>query len=447
MNEIQLPENFKNVIRDFVTDLSTTFPEHSHMWQKWADPNIPEEVLIQLFDYLIKIFPERFFDILYQNEDMFKPDSEINTCFLPDVDFKILFNCENISKNTQQTMWKYLQLLLFTIVNSVKNKSLFGESMNIFEGIDEKELQSKLAETMSSMSDFFSGMTDNNDDSEETPEGEDDAQKMADEFQKTAEKMFENIPGMDAKDAFKNMPNPEDLHNHLKGLFDGKIGQLAKEMAEEMTEDITKMFGDDTGDIKSSQDVLKKLMRNPKKMMDLVKTVGNKLNTKMQSGDISQDEIMKEASDLIGKMKEMGGGGKEFNEMFKNLAKQMGGMGGLGKNSRVDTNAMSNMLRKQSFREKARERYEKKKQMEAVLQMNKASQEPAFMLEQSESNSFVFKSNEKQEKSQIQHAFTSMDKYDIDAIANELDITPDTGKTSSQQKSKSDKKKKSKSKK
>jgi hypothetical protein len=79
--------------------------------------------------------------------------------------------------------------------------------------------------------------------------------------------------------------------------------------------------------------------------------------------------------------------------------------------------------------------------------MSKASQEPAFMLEQSESNSFVFKSNEKQEKSQIQHAFTSMDKYDIDAIANELDITPDTGKTSSQQKSKSDKKKKSKSKK
>jgi hypothetical protein len=151
MNELHLPENFKNVIRDFVTDLSTTFPEYSHMWQKWADPNIPEEVLIDLFDYLIKIFPERFFDILYQNDDMFKPDSEINTCFLPDVDFKILFNCENISKNTQQTMWKYLQLLLFTIVNSVKNKSLFGESMNIFEDMDEKELQSKLAETMSSM--------------------------------------------------------------------------------------------------------------------------------------------------------------------------------------------------------------------------------------------------------------------------------------------------------
>ena len=37
---------------------------------------------------------------LYQNNDIFNADSEINTTFLPNVDFKLLFNCEGVSENT-----------------------------------------------------------------------------------------------------------------------------------------------------------------------------------------------------------------------------------------------------------------------------------------------------------------------------------------------------------
>ena len=59
-----------------------------------------------------------------------------------------------------------------------------------------------------------------------------------------------------------------------KGLFDGKIGKLAKELADELSGDLMHMFGEDgegENGPKSTQDVLKKMMKNPKKIMDLLK--------------------------------------------------------------------------------------------------------------------------------------------------------------------------------
>ena len=111
-------ENFKTIIHDFTIDLTTTFPEFSHLWTKWT--NTTTEEYQTLFTYCLTVFPERFFDIMYQNVDIFTLDSEVNTMFLPDVNFKILFNCEGVSDNTKKTIWKYLQLILFYILNKHK---------------------------------------------------------------------------------------------------------------------------------------------------------------------------------------------------------------------------------------------------------------------------------------------------------------------------------------
>jgi hypothetical protein len=377
-----LPENFRSIMVDFICDLNTTFPEFSYLWAKWADPALPETELYQLFEYFLTIFPERFFDILYQNDDMFKPDSKMNTCFLPNVDFKLLFHCENVSENIQKALWKYLQLILFTIVNSVKDKTNFGDAMNLFDGVDEGELQEKLKETMGSISEFFSNMENKTTDSKESKDSSDSKENLF-------ENLGKDLPNMDEfKKSFNfdkmgSMPNADELHGHLKGLFDGKIGALAKELAEELTGDLSGILGDDMGDAKSTEDVLKKMIKNPKKIMDLMKTVGNKINSKMSSGEISKEEIMKEASELIGKMKDMGGN-DQFNDLFKNLAKNMGGMGGLGglggmgglgglaemaagmgkmgKNMKVDTNAMSRLEKQQAMRDNMRSKLEAKKQ-------------------------------------------------------------------------------------
>jgi len=362
--EINVPENFISIIKDFTTDLTTTFPEFSFLWSKWVSPELSQQEIIALFEYVLGVFLERFFDILYQNEEIFDVDSKINTFFLPNVNFKVLFHCDGITETTQKAIWNYLQLILFCVLNSVGDKSKFGESTNIFEGIDENILQEKLQDTIRSMSDFFKGFGKNTDNKEGDGEGDGEGEgegkgvgegKGEGEGEETAP---EGVPLGDEKMNFDfdKMPNPEDLHEHLKGLFDGKIGKLAKELAEEISGDIHQfMDKDEMEKIHTTEDVIKTLMKNPKKMMDLVKSVGSKLNTKMEKGEISQDDIMKEASELFGKMKDMGGT-QQFNEMFKNIAKQMAGNG-----AKVDMNAMNQKMKSNATKEKLRKRLQNKK--------------------------------------------------------------------------------------
>ena len=343
------PENFISIIRDFTTDLSRTFPEYKYLWTKWESLETSTADYDDLYKYCLSVYPERFFDILYQNDEIFTtiettPDKPpINTVFLPYVDFKLLFQVDNVSELTKKTIWKYLQLIMVTIMGGIEDKSLFGNSANLFDGIEEEDLHSKLAETISSLSDFFksSGI-----------DGENNA-----EFKSMFENM--NMPDISGIDT-SSIPNPDDLNDHIKNLFGGKIGSLAKELAEELSEDVMEMFGGKEADeeLKSTQDILKKIMRNPAKMMELLKTVSSKIDKKMKSGEISQTEIMKEAGDIMGKMKEMGGG-KEFQEMMRNMTKGMAGKG-----AKFDKGAMTRMMQAESMKERMRNKLQSKVKLE-----------------------------------------------------------------------------------
>lgn len=351
--EQQIPSNFRSLIADLSKDLSITFSDYSYLWSKWNDPELTDVELRSVFEYCLKVFPERFFDILYQNDEMFSVNSEVNTYFLPNVSFKFLFNCEDVTDTTKKTMWKYLQLILFSIVGSIKDKANFGETMNMFEGIDEKELQEKLKETMSGITDFFTNMEDNiGSSNKESGDDEPDVNTTREHFRN----MFENMGS-----SFEGMPNMENIQDHLKALFDGKIGKLAKELAEEISGEFSDLVGEDMKDVKNTQDVIKKLMKNPKKIMDLMKKVSGKLDNKMKSGEISREELMKEAGDLLSKMKDMGGQ-DQFNEMFKKMASSMGG---LGKNMRLDKNALERLTKESTMRDKMKSKLEQKKHMQA----------------------------------------------------------------------------------
>jgi hypothetical protein len=300
---MEVHSNFRSILVDFTTDLTNTFPEYSHIWSKWSNPSLFSDTELQkVFDYCLAILPERFFDILYQNEEIFKTESNTNTFFLPDVDFKALYNCSGISDKTRQYIWKYLQLILFTVVGEVKDKSNFGESLNMFEGINENDLQGKMKETMESITEFFKTIVQEDEEAgadKKTGGQTDETEKdggggEGETFKEEFKNMFGNIP---------KFPNMENIQDHLKSLFEGKIGTLAKEMAEEISGEFSDILGEDINDVRSTQDVIQKLMKNPKKIMDLMKTVGSKLDQKMKSGEISREEIMKEAGDLFGKMK------------------------------------------------------------------------------------------------------------------------------------------------
>ena len=298
--ENSAPENFRSSIVDFTTDLSTTFPEFAALWSKWKEVTTPESDFSHLYEHCSQVYPERFFDILNQNAEIFSENSDVNTSFLPGVDFKILYNCDGVSENTRETIWKYLQVILLILVNTMKDKMDFGDAMKSFEDLDEGDLHSKLQDAMQNIGQFFEQMNNN-----ETPATNDNSESSS-------------------SPKASGLPQMEEIHNHLQGLFDGKIGQLAKELAEDMSEDIAASFGDDMEGMTSTKDVLSKLMQNPEKIKNVVNTVTDKLASKMESGEISREDLMTEASEMMNKMNGGGEGG------LSDMLKSMGGAGGMG---------------------------------------------------------------------------------------------------------------------
>ena len=230
------------------------------------------------------------------------------------------------------------------------------------------------------------------------------------------------------KEKLKGMPSIQNLQEHLSSLFDGKIGRLAKEMAEEIADDFKDLLGDENGEgLHNTQDVLKKLMKDPKKISGLMKTVGSKLDSKMKSGEISKDELVKEAGDLLSKMKEMGGG-KEFNNMFKNIAKNMGG---LGKNTRVDTNAFKRMTQRNDKIEKMKERSEKRSQDKIKeLEKIKLEQEKQLKIQQE----FIQKYKEQHGDNNLENDFIQ------DQLIKELESDEPIQKSTNKKKKKKAKK-------
>jgi hypothetical protein len=371
--DIIVPAQFSTIIRDFAKDLTTTFPEYSVLWKKWTAEDVPEKDIVRLFKYCTQVYPERFFDILYQNDEMFKEDSEINTRFLPAVEFRLLYNCAGVTETTQAAIWKYLQLILMNVVNSVRDKSMFGDAADIFEGVDEGALQEKLNKTLEEIGSFFRNLGgDENASTSSSKESSEGGMPNMEDFVKNF--ATGDAPNMESfRDAFENasggggeMPNANDLHEHLKGLFDGKIGSLAKELAEEISHDVEHLFVEEGGsaginpnDINSTGDLINKLIKNPKKIMSLMKTISGKLQTKMKSGEISEEEIMKEAGELMGKMKGMKGMGA-MNDMFKNLAKGMGGGAG-----GINVGALQRMQKQMAAKERMRAKIDAKSEANA----------------------------------------------------------------------------------
>ena len=148
-------QNIRSIVIDFTNDLTKVFPEYAFLWEKWLSADDAEYE--KLNQHFMAVFPERFFDIVNCNMEIFNGETPL--MFLPDVDFKLLFNCVGVSDGTKTSMWKYLQLLLFTVLGDMQDTTNFGKTLNMFESIDETELQNKMKETMEGLDDFFKDLS------------------------------------------------------------------------------------------------------------------------------------------------------------------------------------------------------------------------------------------------------------------------------------------------
>lgn len=298
---------FTKIIGDFLNDIRTTYPELSNKLK------LLEEDKADLFNYCKVVYPERFFDILYQNEDIFKEDSKTNTYFLPTIDFRYLWNVEEVSDKTKNIIWKYLQLILFNVVGSLEDKEMFGEAANIFETINKSEFKDKLEETIGQM-------------------GE----------------MFKDIKNEDNNIDEDSLPDTEKIHDHISGIMDGKLGKLAHEIAEETAKELN-LEEDD-----NPEELFNNLIKDPTKLMGLVKNVGSKLDNKMKSGNLSESELLSEATDIMKKMNDMPGM-KNMQELFKNL--NIPG----NKKGKMNMSAVNNHMRRNNARSNLKKKLNSKK--------------------------------------------------------------------------------------
>lgn len=367
IEELSPPDEFYKIINDFTVDILITFPEYtgivSRWWNNLNDEETKKKETLVVFRHCIKVFPERFFDILYKNVELFSDESEHTTEFLPGIVFKQLWNL-NISDNTKETIWKYLQLILFSVIGTVHNSSELGDTAKLFEVINEEELKKKLEETLEGMQNIFN--------SDNTSENFTDA----------------SLNGIN----MENMPNAEQLHEHINSMMEGKLGKLALELAQETAEDLNLNINE-TGDAK---DVFQKLFKNPGKMMNMVKNIGNKIDAKLKSGEIKESELMEEGMELLNKMKNMPGMG-DMQKMFSQM-----GIPGLGKGAKVNMGAMEAQLNKNMKMAKMKERLKakqelKQKQQEEQKQQQEIKQEPQITISEEELIK-IFSTGEKVEK-------------------------------------------------
>lgn len=324
--EISPPEEFHKIINDFTSDILITFPEYSGIISKWWKGVSEEEKTNEdnfVFKHCTKIFPERFFDILYKNVEMYSESSDINTEFLPGIVFKHLWSCD-ISDSTRETIWKYLQLILFSVIGCVQNSDEFGDTAKLFEAINEDELKKKLEETLENMQGMFDAS------------GNDDFVCLDDSG---------NGVNMNV-----NMPTADELHQHINGMMGGKLGKLAMELAEETANDLNL----DMENNANAKDVFQQLFKNPGKLMKMVKNIGEKIDTKIKSGEIKESELISEGMDLLNKMKSMPGMGN-MQQMFSQM-----GIPGMGKNAKVNMGAMEAQLNRNLKTAKMKERMKNK---------------------------------------------------------------------------------------
>jgi hypothetical protein len=369
-----LPEEFTKVMRNFVSDMKTTFPEFVPLINKWwsvrkgsdnlEEPEGTEEELKRLFNFCAKKYPVSFFNILYQKDEIFEEDSNVDTEFLPNIHFKNLWHFD-ISDNTRSVLWKYLQLVLFSVTGALKNTPDFSDSDKMFEAMKDSDFNIKLQDSIKQIQEMFSNM---NMDTSETDTSKTDTSET--DTNTSDSNNTESNTKRDQQNTQSPFPDANDINGHIHSLLDGKLGRLAREIAEETAGQLNS----DMQNITDMKDVFSNLLGNPTKLMGLVKNVGEKLDNKMKSGEMKQSEMFEEATNILNSMKNMPG--------MDNIHKMMGEMGmnipGLDGKTKLNMNAMESTLKRNTHMAKMKERMKsniEKKNMEKLQQLQQLQQQ------------------------------------------------------------------------
>lgn len=294
--EDKLIVSFNKLIKQLVKELDKTYPEYNILKIK-EYKNIDdkdEKYLLYYMNFIEKDIKK------IANEDVSLFEQE-DTYFLRDIEFSRIWN-NNISDNTKQAIWKFLQTLYLIGKPFMNNKTDIHQLITDYNDIISKDTEkdTKKLKLIKKELDIISKIVRNIN------------QEKEHQKEQRKEQFKHGVTGQ----------LPEFLEN-------SKIGQLAQELSSEL--DLDELgFGNLDEKNSDPQNIFNNILgKNPQKLMGLIQNVGTKIQSKLSEGDINENDLVGEAQNM---MSSLGGNGM-FQEMFnnpnmKNIFQNMGNMFG-----------------------------------------------------------------------------------------------------------------------
>ncbi len=300
-------DKFNDNLEQFTNTIKLNYPEQSSKIDEYYDYSDPGDKYLTEFIQNCSTIGD---DISCKNEIIFSKDRVI----LNNIDFYTIWNDEKLTDVQKENIWKYLHTLYIFAYEHIKNvdfKTVIKElkQMGSDENVDE------YTRTFMNIIDSLTYKY-----KEET---------------NSVEEEDNNKPG-----SF-NIPTPE--------LFNGVIGNLAKEIAEEI--DPEKINLDNPGEL------LKSLLsgnfdenNDDSGVMNLIKDITGKIQNKISSGKLNENDLFNEAQNV---MKSFGGNGNSSADnplsMFNNMM-QSGMMAGMDTSNNDVTQQATSLVKEASNR-------------------------------------------------------------------------------------------------
>ena len=243
-------EKFNFYLKSFLGEIQTIFPEYKEVLENEYSEVLESEGLIvdtYVKEYMNSVNPFHT-DIAQKNNNLFLGENSLG--FLRGLDFRELWT-KDLSDSTRENIWKYLQTLYVLGKKIVASEDDVNDMLNELNASDEENLK------------------------------------------KNQEEMMEMLNNM-SKITDENRANSSEVEN----LFNnGIISDIAKELTTEL--DLDKL---DMGNPQNMNEAFSNIMGGGggQNFFNLISKVGEKIQNKVESGQINQGDLINEAQKMMG---------------------------------------------------------------------------------------------------------------------------------------------------
>lgn len=325
---------FNSTVMDLVSELKGTFPELNDIIdERYVSLSPDDNTVMEWFEANAK---DHHSKLTAKDASLFKEHTSL--FLLPDINFSQLWKCK-LTRANKNAIWKYLHVLLLLVSHHNMQETTQSVATVPTTESSGENATNTLSDNMKSTFEQWNKMLD---DKQLAPEELQSMKNQSEKIMKLMETLHKSNEeeGDDeeneddtASEGSGKAPTMEDLKNDpfVRQLENSKIAQFAKELTDEI--DMGSLgLSEKDAKVESFQDVFGIMGKDPQKMFGLVKSVGDKIQSKMKSGDIQQSELLGEAQQLMRSM--------QTSDTFKQMFKGAKGKKGRGKGAGFDPHQM-----------------------------------------------------------------------------------------------------------